>query len=166
MQTAPIKPKEQLFCLHYTTTRDARLAAARAGYRLRPVRTAERLLTRSDIRAEIARLAKPRTVSTQEVCEGYRRLAFGSITDVLHLVGAGEPLTPQELECLDLFHVAELKWQTKETKYEVKFFDRLKALDKLLACTADTQAQETPAFYRALYAAAGQSKAQKKEEKH
>ena len=60
---------------------------------------------------------------------GYQRLAFGSICDAISLLYKSDP-SKEDLEGMDLFLVSEIK-RPKDGSMEIKFFDRLKALEKL-----------------------------------
>lgn len=60
---------------------------------------------------------------------GYRKLAFGSICDAVSLLYKSDP-SQEDLEKMDLFLVSEIK-RPKDGSMEIKFFDRLKALEKL-----------------------------------
>ena len=62
---------------------------------------------------------------------GYQRLAFGSICDAVSLLYKSNP-TREDLADMDLFLVSEIK-RPKDGSMEIKFFDRLKALEKLCA---------------------------------
>lgn len=62
--------------------------------------------------------------------QGLRRLAFGRNNDAAALAFA-ETVTPEMIEQADLFGVSELK--VGKGVVEIKFFDRLKALDLLSA---------------------------------
>lgn len=62
-------------------------------------------------------------------CLGYEKLALGGIADAVRLMYCENP-TEEELARLDLFNVAEIK-RPKDGAMEIKFFDRLKALEKL-----------------------------------
>ena len=64
------------------------------------------------------------------VTAGLKRLAFGNCKDAVYLVFADELPPPEIIETLDLFNVSEVK-RVKGGGVEVKFFDRLKALEKL-----------------------------------
>ena len=55
----------------------------------------------------------------------------------------------QELSKLDLFNVAEIKRQKGGT-VEIKFFDRLKALEKLAEIGEDDRTQKTATLYSAI----------------
>jgi hypothetical protein len=66
---------------------------------------------------------------------GLERLAFGNAGDAL-----------------DLFCVSELK--STEKGIEIKFFDRLKALEALLALEADNESPGAALLYKALAASA------------
>ena len=60
---------------------------------------------------------------------GYERLAFGSTADAFRLLMSTEE-DGIDVGKLDLFNVAEIK-RPKDGAMELKFFDRLKALDQL-----------------------------------
>jgi len=64
------------------------------------------------------------------VTAGLKRLAFGNSKDAVYLVFADELPPPEVIENLDLFNVSEIK-RVKGGGVEVKFFDRLKSLEKL-----------------------------------
>jgi len=122
--------KERLFCAYYAEDGDARGCAARAGFVIAPRRSAARLLAKDEIKAEIARLEKEKKATAALVEKGLRRLAFGSVTDALRLMMCEDMLTPEEIEKLDLFNVSDIK-RPKGGGLEIKFFDRLKALERL-----------------------------------
>lgn len=121
--------KERLFCSYYAQGGDARGCAARSGFSLTPQRSAAKLLARSEIRAEIARLENERKTASA-VERGLHRLAFGSVADALRLMLCEETMSAEEIEKLDFFNVSEIK-RPKGGGLEIKFFDRLKALEKL-----------------------------------
>lgn len=121
--------KELLFCAYYADGGDARGCAARAGFSVMPQRSAAKLLAREDIRAEISRLEKEkRAVGSVE--RGLLRLAFGSVADAMKLMMCENSMTAEEIERLDLFNVSEIK-RPKGGGLEIKFFDRIKALERL-----------------------------------
>ena len=79
--------------------------------------------------------------------KGYEKLAFGSIEDAVRLLfceEAGSELLSQ----LDLFNIAEIK-RPKGGGMEIKFFDRLKAMEYLNELGRMEQAGQSP-FYQAL----------------
>ncbi len=121
--------KELLFCAYYADGGDARGCAARAGFSVMPQKSAARLLAREDIRAEISRLEKEkRAVASVE--KGLLRLAFGSVADAMKLMMSENCMAAEEIERLDLFNVSEIK-RPKGGGLEIKFFDRIKALERL-----------------------------------
>ena len=71
----------------------------------------------------------------QEYTEGLRRLAFGEIQDAVRLLYAPEEQILPALGEMDLFNISEIK-RPKGGGMEIKFFDRLKALEKLQALEA------------------------------
>ncbi len=146
--------KEKLFCVLFAENRNGREAAARAGYAM-PQKTAVRLLEKKSIRAEISALSKSCAADLDEVCQGYRRLAFGTYADALKLLFAPEGLTPDSLEKLDMFNVSEIK-RPKDGALEIKFFDRLKALEHLQQAGAlDASQNNALPFYTALERSVG-----------
>ena len=127
-----LKEKEKLFCSYFSESRNARNAAAKAGYGILTHRSAVKLLAREEIRKEIEHIDRTRLVSAEEVVSGYRQLAFGSVADALRLVYYDERPDKFEMEGLELFNVSEIK-KPKGGGIEIKFFDRLKALEHLEA---------------------------------
>ena len=150
--TKELNAKEKLFCAYYRLDRCGREAAAKSGYRS-PERTAVRLLRREEIRRHIESADRQKSDLCAEVAAGYRRLAFGCVSDAVRLLlTAGEDgsLDP---EGLDLFSVAELK-RPKGGGLEIKFFDRLKALERLEQMAAREPNENAAAFFAALGGAA------------
>ncbi len=142
--------KERLFCFYYSKSRDSRGAAARAGYAVFPERAASKLLSREDIRRVIAAGTEMSSASCDEVCAGYRRLAFGCVTDALRLVFAEETQSLETLEQLDMMNVSEIK-RPKGGGLEIKFFDRIKALERLKEMSeAGAAHNNAMPFYEAL----------------
>ena len=83
----------------------------------------------------------------EAVAEGYRRLAFGPVGDVVRLMMAEEGEAINNVE-LDLFGVAEMK-RGKGTM-EVKLASRLEALDRLAQLCREEHGGGEDAFYKAL----------------
>jgi len=108
-----------------------------------------KLLADPEIKRRIAKLENERDAKLAEVTEGYRRLAFGSVADALKLILSDEPPCESELEKLDLTMVSDIKCP-KSGGIEVKFFDRLKALDRLCELSNAASAGESPDFLTAL----------------
>lgn len=69
---------------------------------------------------------------------GYQRLAFGSICDAISLLYKSDP-SKEDLEGMDLFLVSEIK-RPKDGSMEIKFFDRLKALENSVPAESMKQA--------------------------
>ena len=141
--------KEKLFCSYFSESRNARSSAARAGYGLLSQRNGLKLLRRKDIRAEIERIDRSKLVSAEEIAAGYRQLAFGSVADALKLIYLEEVPTAIMLEKLDLFNVSEIK-RPKGGGIEIKFFDRMKALEHLEAMNGGSEESSALPFYAAL----------------
>lgn len=137
--------KERLFCSYYVQTRNLRESAARAGYTFWPEKTALKLIDRTLIKKEIeAKIDQLKF--NNEVAVGLRRLAFGSISDPIKLLMTEDSF---DIESLDLFNVSEIK-KPKAGGMEIKFFDRFKALEKLMNISQDSQDSGAVPFYQAL----------------
>lgn len=144
-----LSQKEQLFCKLYSKTRNAKEAAARAGYTIFLERTAEKLLERPEIKAAIKRADKEKQASTAEICAGLRRLAFGSGNDAVKLLYSLDEMDDEQINSLDLFNVSDIK-KPKGGGVEIKFFDRQKALEKLFVICCEQKEEEIMPFYEAL----------------
>ena len=141
-----LSPKQLLFCTYFVQTRNGREAAAKCGYRFAQ-RTAARLLRRSDIRAQISELDRAMQQTQNDIAAGYARLAFGCVSDAVKLA-----LHPDDeavpLEEMDLFAVSEIK--CGKNGVEIKFFDRLKALEKLEALTHSRESDNAKELFSAI----------------
>ena len=150
MSKKGLTPREKEFCLRYCETMDSQEAARLSGYRKEPLRRAEALLVREDIQREISRLSESfEAVSRRSARRGYEKLAFGSISDAISLLYLKNPDKAQ-IEELDLYCVSEIK--TKDGCMEIKFFDRLKALEKLSEKKEESKEREEalPPVYDAI----------------
>lgn len=137
-----IKPKEKLFCRLVADGYSPQDAAVRAELGNQPKRIADRLMQRPEVRECIRSFADEDAMCS--AVAGYRRLAFGSVADAVKLC-----LNQQcdDIDGLDMFCVQELK--RTEKGVEVKFFDRMKALDRLSEF-AGAKKDSALSFYRAL----------------
>lgn len=143
-----LSDREELFCRMYVTCRNAAEAAVKAGYKTRPEITAVMLLAKKNIRKKIESMEKENTVCENEVRAGLRRIAFASSADAVRLLLA-DGTDKQETDGLDLFNVSEIK-RTKGGAVEIKFFDRIKALEKLGELTGASGKDSPEPFYKAL----------------
>ena len=138
--------REKRFCELYSAGGDAVSAAAGAGYN-NPERSGVFLLSRDEINAEISRLYEKRLSNAkQKAYAGYERIAFGSVNDAVMLLFEGDSFMA-DTDGYDLFNVAEIK-RPKEGALEIKFFDRLRALEKLEQYGQDSSG--TSDFYNAI----------------
>lgn len=137
--------RETEFCRYYVACRNSREAAARAGFAF-PERSGMRLMARETVRQEIQRLSEQGR-GTVSATDGLKRIAFGSVTDAVRLILSSEP---QDLESIDLFMVSEIK-RTDKGAMEIKFFDRIKALQTLLEAGEGVADNGTSQFVDAIY---------------
>ena len=158
MAKKTLSEKEELFCSYLELGLSPREAAARSGY-LFPERTAMKLLSKKEIMSAIKK-REPKAPTNAEIIAMLRRLSFGSIADVIRLITAEDisALNPDELE---LSSISELKF-SKSGAIEVKFFDRLKALEGLSRFSKE---QDRPdiSFFEALDKSAAELEAVRRE---
>lgn len=147
-QKQTLSERERMFCEFFFLTGNVKTAAAKAGFTLFPEIKGLRLLREKRIGAELEKLRRSEDFALS-AREGFARLAFGGISDAVRLV-MGEEFTASDIEKLDLLNIAEIK-KPKDGSLEIKFFDRLKALENL--AKLDEQEVGVDAsipFYRAL----------------
>ena len=142
-----LSPREAAFCRYYLLWGNLREAAAAAGYS-RPARDGIKAFGLPQVQRELLRLRKKKQ-EAERCSEGFRRLAFGSITDAVRLLFLDEPPSDRELEQMDLFSISEIK-RPKGGGMEIKFFDRQRALERLCELEQPDRRDGARAFYDAL----------------
>lgn len=143
-----LSKKELYFCRCYVDTGNKREAALRAGYTSMPDQEGERLLAKKSVADEIERMYSARkSTLNQRALSGYERLAFGGISDAIRILYS-DGMSRNELDGMDLFNIAEIK-RPREGAMEIKFFDRLRALEKIEQAQNSEEKGELP-FYKAL----------------
>lgn len=140
--------REELFCRLYVSCRNSREAAFKAGYKVCPEITSRKLLTKPAVRETIEKMKKEIVFTAEEVKAGLHRIAFASSADAIKLLLC-EDYENLDIEELDLFNVAEIK-RPKGGGLEIKFFDRIKALEKLGELSDVSQENSAVPFYEAL----------------
>ncbi|MDE5860821.1 MAG: terminase small subunit [Ruminococcus sp.] len=118
------------FCCYYVMLGDVTESAVKAGFdRKNALQNGIKLLESEKCRNIISRIRNA-VAGNNDVPTGLKRLAFGNCTDAVYLVFADELPPPDVISRLDIFNVSEIK-RIKGGGVEIKFFDRLKALEKL-----------------------------------
>ncbi len=146
-----LSSRSKSFCASYLECGNAQEAARSAGFVKNPKRACERLLSNPAVVEEISRLSQlRRKLLNQLAYTGYLRLAFGGVSDAVKLLYSDEPSAGQIAQ-MDLFSVAEIR-RPRDGSMEIKFADRLKALEKLEQALPEGGGAEP--FYEALRAAA------------
>ncbi len=93
-------------------------------------------------------MAKRKKNLKEEIKEGLRQLAFGDVKDCIYLLFSSEEDILANLSSLNLMNISEIK-RPKGGGMEIKFFDRIKALEKL-GETEHESTDEPLSFYSAL----------------
>ena len=140
--------REHQFCYNYVDTGNIQNAALKAGYKINPELVGSRLLCRDDINSVLESIYKQKKKNlTYKAFNGYEKLAFGDISDAIKLVYSAE-LSLNEITKMDLFNISEIK-KPKDGSMEIKFFDRIKALEKLQQLNLSEEKSDLD-FYAAL----------------
>lgn len=93
-------------------------------------------------------MPKKKKTIEEQIRQGLTNLAVGDVSDAVSLLFLSEDEILQKLPKLNLFNISEIK-RVKGGGMEIKFFDRLKAFEKLNEITAVSNG-EGLSFYRAL----------------
>ena len=137
-----------MFCINYVETGNIKEAAAKAGFKKNSFNIGCKLLSRKDIEEEIEKLYKRKKKNLiYKACSGYERLAFGDITDAIILLNPGN-INTEKIASMDLFNVSEIK-KNKDGAIEIKFFDRIRALEKIQNMDF-TGNEQSETFYSAI----------------
>ncbi len=141
------------FAVKYVECGNAYEAAMFAGASSRAQAAFEgvRLLASKTVRSKIAALKKERELCPAE--QGLRRIAFGRNNDAIKLAFAQE-ITDELIDSSDLYGVSEIK--VGKGVVEIKFFDRLKALDALYSAQKEEHDEDQALnLVRAIYSDEG-----------
>lgn len=138
--------KEIDFCRAFAATNNPREAAAAAGYKF-PQKAGLSLLEDGKIKSEIDRRTL-KSIDSEEIITGLKRITFGSVSDAVRLV-LGESEALCNPDSLDLFLVSEIK-KSANGSIEIKFFDRVKAMDKLLELSLSLDKGQSNSFLDAI----------------
>lgn len=145
--------KEAEFCCLAAVLGNSTEAAYKAGFTVFPQKKAEKLMRKKEIAEEIEKI-KERNAKSNAALTGLRRIAFGSVADAVGLaVNFGEGV---DTHSLDLFSVSEIKY-TAGKGVEIKFYDRLKALEKLAELEASEENTGAMSIYEAITNSARQA---------
>lgn len=163
MKEKALTQKENLFCTYYSIKRSAAEAAFKAGYSVMPERAAMKLLRKESVKNRIAALSKENRASRNEVEAGLRRIAFGCVADAVK-IALSEDFNVEELRNMDLFGISEIK-VSRGKGVEIKFFDRIKALEKLSLLIKEDTDSSTDSLFRAIEEGAEALRAGRDEDK-
>ncbi len=141
-----LSKKELAFCYQYIKTGNAKEAAMLAGYKNNPEQKGTELMAKSKISQKVEEIYFDKKKNLiYKAMTGYERLAFGSISDSVKLLFA-ENLRSEDLDKMNLFNISEIK-KPKDGAMEIKFFDRLRALEKLEQVDIEQKGDKDPFYY-------------------
>lgn len=141
--------KQKLFCYYYLKLGNAKESAVLAGYpKLTALYEGTKILSTKAAGEYLSRLSNStRRDGAEVVMRGLERLAFGSVNDAVRLAFCEDEAL--NIETLNLFNVSEIKRQ-KGGAVEIKFFDRLKALEALGQISEQNDSEGIKDFFDAL----------------
>lgn len=149
MNEKTLTKKELDFCRWYARLRNPKEAAIKSGYTVLPEYRGITLLSKKQIISKIKELENENRADENLVSAGLSRLAFGSTADAVKLILSANSDNPPLPDTLDLFNVSEIKY-TSGKGMEIKFFDRLKALEQLSKISESALNSSALSFYEAL----------------
>ncbi len=135
--SAKLNPKEKLFCYYFIISNNPQESAIKSGFSS-PSKNAIKLLQLPKIKSFIQQISSSNydQLLSSFIIKGFERIAFGSINDSVSLILNHQNLSPSSINNLDLFNISEIK-KSKDGGFEIKFFDRLKALEKLSSLSSN-----------------------------
>lgn len=149
MNEKKLTKKELDFCQWYARLQNPKEAALKAGFTVLPEYRGINLLSKKHIVNRIKEFEKENRNDENLVFAGFSRLAFGSISDAVKLILSVNGDNPPSPDDLDLFNISEIKF-TSGKGMEIKFFDRLKALEQLSKLSESSLNSSALSFYEAL----------------
>lgn len=143
-----LSSKEKTFCYYLVETGNPIEAFSIADMKLGKENIQE-LMTDKNIREEIKKIYEIKKQNLAIKAEiGYERLAFGEISDPVKLMFIKD-YDENQIKNMNLFNISEIK-RLKDGTIEIKFFDRMKALEKLHQIEINRSENEVLPFYSAL----------------
>ena len=101
-------------------------------------------------------MARRKMTAQQQIEKGLSELAFGSCSDAIKLLFMSDEEIMQRLPKLKLINISEIK-RPKGGGMEIKFFDRIKALERL-GMDKISDSDSSLSFYEALEKSANDSR--------
>lgn len=138
--------KELTFCKLYVEIGNAEEAAKIAGCKINPQKKAAEYLSKDAITKTLKKMfiEKKKNLAIKTLL-GYEHLAFGNISDCIKLLFS-ENLKFSEFSKMNLFNISSIK-KSKDGGMEIKFFDRIQALQKLEEQSEEQKEDNEPFYY-------------------
>lgn len=137
------KGGEQAFCRAYLACMDAQRAACAVG-----AEDGFALLRKKSVQSTLAKMRGGEGICREDVLRRLGEIAFARANDAVKLA-VGEGMTAEEIDALELGALAEFKRGTNGA-FEVKFFDRVKALELLCTLLGGGEGSAAAEFFRSL----------------
>lgn len=137
--------QEKMFCEIFAATLDKERAAKAAGFVESPEIFAQRLFSKAAVRKRCKRLIKS-SLECQSAVAGLSKLVFGNASSAVEaFFEEGVP----SLKNADLFCISEIK-RSSTGAVEIKFFDKIRALQTLAELCPTESENKMQGFYEAI----------------
>ena len=146
MKNKNLSKKQKIFCYYFVETGNPYEASSMAKIKNENISD---LMFNDEIRNEIKKIYEYKKQNlSMKASIGYERLAFGEIFDCIKLMFIKD-INDCHLNNMNLFNISEIK-RLKDGTIEIKFFDRMKALEKLEQIESKKSNNDVLPFYSAL----------------
>lgn len=137
--------QESIFCENLAATQNAVSAAILSGFTDEPEKAAAKMLEKSAVRRRCKKLIK-NSIDTLSAVAGLYKIAFSNPTSAVSGVFSEDV---SDLKNADLFSVSEIKRGANGT-VEIKFFDKIRALQALSELSPTQNESKLKGFYEAI----------------
>ena len=143
-----LSKNQKIFCYYFVETGNPEKAFDIANME-NSAENIPKLMLDESIRSEIKKIYEYKKQNLSMKAEiGYEHLAFGEIFDCIKLIFLKD-IENYGIENMNLFNISEIK-RLKDGTMEIKFFDRMKALEKIEQIESTKAESEILPFYSAL----------------
>lgn len=143
-----LNKKEMIFCYFFVETGNPKEALSFAKME-NTSETLPKLMSDPLIKDQILKNYESKKINLGIKAEiGYERLAFNDISDCIKLMFIKD-IENYQINKMNLFNISEIK-RLKDGTMEIKFFDRIKALEKLQSIGSEQCEDDIYSFYSSL----------------
>ena len=143
-----LSEKEVIFCYFFVETGNLKKALSIAKID-KPEKNLPKLMSNQMVLEQISKNYENKKLNLGIKSEvGYEKLAFNDVTDCVRLMFMKD-ISDFQTSNMNLFNISEIK-RLKDGTIEIKFFDRIKALEKLQSIESNREGSDLLSFYDAI----------------